>query len=148
MESTWESRDLPVLDAVVRYFEEEYDGEYPTTQLFADRLGMDLQQVARAVSALSPTYLVIAPSMGGPGSLSIDGVTDEARRAVGQWPSPEVFVQRFTEALLELADREPDPVKKSRIRQIAEAVGRDFRSVVIEAAGSFLGAAGQGAAGM
>ena len=43
MESTWESRDLPVLEATVRYFEEEFDGVYPSVQTFADRLGMDIQ---------------------------------------------------------------------------------------------------------
>jgi hypothetical protein len=65
VESTWESRDLPVLEAIVRFFEEELDGVYPSAQTFADRLGMDPQQVAKAVTALAPTYLVIAPSMGG-----------------------------------------------------------------------------------
>jgi len=129
MESTWESRDLPVLDAVVRYFEEEFDREYPRAQTFADRLGMDLQQVARAVMALAPTYLVVAPSLGGPESLGIDGVTDEARRAVGQWPTPEAVVKRIAHALLEAADREPDERKRSRLRAAGEALlefGKDM----------------------
>jgi hypothetical protein len=71
VESTWESRDLPVLDATVRYFEEEFDGVYPSAQTFADRLGMDPEQVAKAVTALAPTNLVLAPSLGGPESVSM-----------------------------------------------------------------------------
>ena len=139
MESTWESRDLPVLDAVVRFLEEEFDGEYPRAQMFADRLGMDLQQVARAVMALAPTYLVVAPSLGGPESLGIDGVTDEARRKVGQWPTAEAFVDRLADALLKAAAQEHDPVRRNRLRSTAEALGGAVREVAIQAAGSFLG---------
>jgi hypothetical protein len=122
VESTWESRDLPVLNAIVRYFEEEFDGVYPSAQTFADRLGMDPQQVAKAVTALAPTYLVIAPSLGGPESLSIDDVTDAARRAVGQWPSPDSVVERIARALLDAADREPDEQKRSRLRTLGEGL--------------------------
>jgi hypothetical protein len=131
MESTWESRDLPVLDAVVRFFEKEYDGVLPSAQTFAGRLGMDPVQVAKAVGALSPTYLAISPSMGGPESLSIEGVTDEARRKVGQWPTPENLVDRLAQGLLDAADQEPDEQKKSRLRSIAEGLRGFARDVTV-----------------
>jgi hypothetical protein len=50
MESTWESRDLPVLDAVVRYFDEHDGAEIPDVATFGKLTGMDPTQVARAVS--------------------------------------------------------------------------------------------------
>jgi hypothetical protein len=122
MEDTWYARDLPVLDAIVRFYEEEYVGQIPSVQTFADRLGMDPQQVAKAVMDLAPTYLVVGPSMGGPESVGIDGVTDEARRAVGQWPSPESVVEQIARAFLAAADREPDEQKRSRLRALGEGL--------------------------
>jgi hypothetical protein len=56
----------------------------------------------------------------GPSGCSIAGVTDEARRAVGQWPSAEVWVDRLVEALREAAEREPDPERRGRLRAMAE----------------------------
>jgi len=41
MESTWESRDLPVLDAVVRYFDEHDGAEIPDVATFGKLTGMD-----------------------------------------------------------------------------------------------------------
>jgi hypothetical protein len=131
MEDTWMSRDLPVLDAVVRFYEEESSGPIPTAKTIADRLGMDPQEVGRAVMALAPTYLVVGPSMGGPESLGIDGVTDEARRAVGQWPSAEGIVDRLVQGLLDAAEAEPDEQKRSRLRAVAEGMGGFARDVAV-----------------
>jgi hypothetical protein len=131
VESTWEPRDLPVLDEVVRFYEEESHGQIPSAQTIADRLGMDPQQVAKAVRALAPTYLVVSPSMGGPESLGIDGVTDEARRAAGQWPTAEGIVDRLVQGLLDAADQEPDEQKRSRLRAVAEGLGGFVRDVAV-----------------
>lgn len=131
MEDTWTTRELPVLDAVVRYFDGEFDGVIPSAQTFADRLGMDPEQVARAVMALAPTYLVLARTMGGPESLGIQGVTDEARRAVGQWPTAEGIVDRLAQGLLDAAEHEPDEQKRSRLRSIAEGLRGFARDVAV-----------------
>ena len=112
MESTWEQRDLPVLDAIVRYFDEEDSAVIPDVATFAEITRMDPGQVGRAVRALM-------------------GVTDEARQAVGQWPSPEVWVDRLVQALREAAEREPDPEKKGRLRAMAEGLGGFARDVAV-----------------
>jgi hypothetical protein len=87
VESTWESRDLPVLEAFVRRFEERggaagaIDG-----QQLADQLGMPPEQVTLAVEALRPSYVdtqVLSHPDGD--AYILRGVTAEARRAVGQW---------------------------------------------------------------
>jgi hypothetical protein len=39
MESTWERRDLPVLDAVVRYFDEHDGAEIPDVATFGSSPG-------------------------------------------------------------------------------------------------------------
>ncbi len=81
--------------------------------------------------ALAPTYLVVGPSMGGPESLGIDGVTDEARRAVGQWPTAERIVDRLVQGLLDAADQEPDEQKRSRLRAVAEGLRGFARDVAV-----------------
>ncbi len=83
MESTWEPRDLPVLDAIVQHFD-EYGPDVATVKQFAEATGLEVREIYRAVMALSPTYLELSMSMGGEAETAIEGVTDEARRAVGQ----------------------------------------------------------------
>jgi hypothetical protein len=59
------------------------------------------------------------------------GITDEARQAVGQWPSPQVWVDRLVQALHEAAEREPDPERKGRLRAMAEGLGGFARDVAV-----------------
>jgi hypothetical protein len=107
MESTWERRDLPVLEAVARLFDERPEVVSVTIKGIADLLGMEPVEVYQAAKALSPTYLTLKEVMAPPEHHQIRGVTDSARRAVGQWPSPDVWADRITQALLDAAEREP-----------------------------------------
>jgi hypothetical protein len=134
MESTWETRDLPVLDAVVRYFDEHDGPEIPDVGTFAKLTGMEPDQVARAVRALSPRFLRIQMTMGGIMHAAIMGVTDDARLAVGQWPTPESVADRIVAALLEAADREPDERKRTKLRAAAETLGSFGRDLLINVA--------------
>jgi hypothetical protein len=131
MESTWEPRDLPVLDAIVRYFDEEDSAVIPDVGTFAEITGMDPGQVGRAVRALSPRFVKTLGGLQGLTEVPIMGVTDEARQVVGQWPSPEVWVERLVQALREAAEREPDPEKKGRLRAMAEGLGGFARDVAV-----------------
>jgi hypothetical protein len=131
MESTWELRDLPVLDAVVRYFDEHDGAEIPDVETFAKLTGMDPTQVARAVRVLSPRFIKTQASLGGLMDVAVMGVTDEARQAVGQWPSPEVLVERLVQALREAAEHEPDPERKGHLRALAEGLGGFARDVAV-----------------
>jgi hypothetical protein len=132
MESTWEPRDLPVLDAVVRYFDEHPQGVMLSCKEVADLAGRDPTDVYRALKILQPTYLRLAEGLGhGPTSSSVRGVTDEARRAVGQWPSAEMWVDRLVAALREAAEREPDPERRGRLRAMAEGLGGFARDVAV-----------------
>src|SRR5687768_4558085 len=131
MESTWEQRDLPVLDAVVRYYDEHDGPEIPDVETFAKLTRMDPGQVGRAVRALSPRFIKTGPALGGLTEVPIMGVTDEARQAVGQWPSAEVWVDRLVQALREAAEREPDPERRGRLRAMAEGLGGFARDVAV-----------------
>jgi hypothetical protein len=131
MESTWETRDQLVLDAIVRYFDEHDGPEIPDVETFAKLTGMDPGQVARAVRALSPRFIKTQATLGGLMAVAIIGITDEARQAVGQWPSPEVWLDRLVQALREAAEREPDPERRGRLRAIAEGLGGFARDVAV-----------------
>jgi hypothetical protein len=131
MESTWERRDLPVLDAIVRYFDEHDGPEIPDAGTFAKLTGVDAGQVGRAVRALGPRFVKTGPGLGGLTELPIMGVTDEARQAVEQWPSPEIWVERLVQALREAAEREPDPERRGRLRTMAEGLGGFARDVAV-----------------
>jgi hypothetical protein len=134
MESTWEQRDLPVLDAIVRYFDEEDSAVIPDVATFAEITGKDPSQVGRAVRALSPRFIKTGPGLGGLTEVPIMGVTDEARQVVGQWPTPEAVADRIVIALLDAAERESDERKRSKLRVAAETLGSFGRDLLINVA--------------
>jgi hypothetical protein len=117
----------------VRYFEESDDPYLPgipTEETFAEVTGRDVREVRKAVQNLRESYLMVQD--GGMGdSMMILGVTDEARRAVGQWPSPEGIVDRLVQGLLDAAAREPDERKRSRLRAVAEVLGGFARDLAV-----------------
>jgi hypothetical protein len=119
MESTWESRDLPVLEAVVRYIEERTRS--PEVFDVAQISGWDINDVLRALNVLDPTYVALR-RVGPPEHWTVVRVTDEGRRAVGQWPSPESVVEQIARAFLKAADQEPDEQKRSRLRTLGEGL--------------------------
>jgi hypothetical protein len=83
VESTWEVRDLPVLDAVMRYYEAQPGQPGPRVADIAEAMGRDPTDVYRALKAMDPTYVRLqgGPGRGVSGSM-VRGITDEARRAV------------------------------------------------------------------
>lgn len=87
MESTSEPRDLPVLDAVVRYFDEHPQGQgvMLTCRQVASLAGLDSTDVYRALKRLEPTYVRLVEGLTREASgCSVAGVTDAARHAVRQ----------------------------------------------------------------
>jgi hypothetical protein len=134
MESTWTTRDQPVLDAIVRYFDEHDGPEIPDVETFAKLTRMGPGQVARAVRALSPRFIKTQATYGGPMNVAIVGITDEAREKVGQWPTPESVADRIVAALLEAAEQEPDERKRTKLRAAAETLGSFGRDLLINVA--------------
>lgn len=132
MEDTWVSRDLPVLDAVVRLLEDQ-----PAVRIRAiiDATGFDEKTIGQALLALEGTYVTgLANHWGHPGVFMVSGVTAAARQAVGQWPTPESLVDQLAAAFGDAAEAEPDAEKKSRLRQVAgflTSAGRDVATEVV-----------------
>jgi hypothetical protein len=126
MESTWESRDLPVLEAIVRLSDE---GNYPVeAQELTKRTGFDYETVQQALWALAyeqPPFFdpIDTSSFGGRDMAGVREVSGHARRTVSAWPTPEVLADRIITALNEAANNEPDEAKKGMLRRGAETVG-------------------------
>jgi hypothetical protein len=133
MEDTWVSRDLPVLDAVVRLLD---GGNFAVRVVdIAGATGLDPRTVDRALDALDGPYVgkyTKYMSGGNPDSWHVTEVTAAARRAAGQWPTPESLAGSLAIAFSEAADEELDPESKSRLRQIASYLADTGKDVAAE----------------
>jgi hypothetical protein len=88
VQRTWETRDLPVLRAIVKLLEEPGSFEVSVSQI-SDETGIDKMDVDRAIDALKGEYITEYQqflSGGDPSNWAVRGVTPKARRTVGQWP--------------------------------------------------------------
>jgi hypothetical protein len=61
----------------------------------------------------------------------VSRVTAEARRVVGQWPTPESLSDQLVAALREASDRTTDAEQKSKLRAAAETLGGFGRDVLV-----------------
>src|SRR5436309_804596 len=98
VDDTWNTRDLPVLTAVVDEFDHMDDDEVLVGADIADATGLPVQDVGRSLRALDGEYLVLRKEeLFGPGSWEIEKVTGNARRAVGKWPPSDNLITRLVE---------------------------------------------------
>lgn len=131
MEDTWFSRDLPVLDAAVR-LKEESPGRLPMSEDIAGATGLPVSAVRLALGALSGEY--VDTESGVAEDFMVMGVTPAARRAVGQWPTPENVADRLVATLEQAADEATDEERQGRLRRAADSLkglGRDVLPEVI-----------------
>lgn len=135
MEDTWFSRELPVLEALVSIFEAGFK-QYPNAQHVAEAAGLDKDTAHRSLKALDGEYIVYNLTGGGGGF--VKSISSAARRAVGQWPTPESFVDRLAEALADEAEKTSDAEKKSMLRKAAGAFGGGARDLIVDVAGAAL----------
>ena len=135
MDSTWESRDLPVLAAIVALYDES--GAAVRAEQIVEATGLTEVDVQRALFALAdeqPLFFstIDGSSLAGRAVLAVTQPTGQARRAVGAWPTAETLADRIVAALNAAADDEPDPVKKGKLRSAAAAGGGVARDVFVE----------------
>jgi hypothetical protein len=126
---------LPVLRAIVEFFDDpdQYQLRIPELTRLCGLPEQDVQRALRALDGASPPYLGATTT---PAQLTypiiITGVTERARRAVGQWPTAELLVDQISQGIAQAADRETDPQKKHRLREAAVVVGETARDVAAE----------------
>lgn len=140
MEDTWFERDLPVLDAAVRIYDETGRSMIRATEL--ERVtGFDHDTVQRALRALNTDeYFEKATGAFGGQVLGVATPTGAARRAVGAWPSGDLLTERLIAALESAADDTSRPEEeRGRFRQAATWIKGFGYQVAVGALG---GAAG------
>lgn len=131
MDDTWWSRDLPILDAAVRLFQQQ---DFVEVGELARETGFEPDDVARALLDMRYVYVSEVQGMGDKDRWTITGVTPDARRAVGQWPTAENVVARLAEAFSAAAEQEPDEERRSKLRGLASFLGdtgKDFAAEVV-----------------
>jgi hypothetical protein len=130
MESTWETRDLPVLESIVYGYDET--GVSPTPTEIAETCGLNSDEVQRALRALQHTEPSFVTKMAetSAGIVLVGAPTGHARRVVGSWPTPDALADRIIAALAEAAEAESDPDTKGRLKRAADAVGGVGKSVL------------------
>lgn len=131
MEDTWWSRDLPVLDATVHLLQQE---DFVYVEDIARETGFEVKDVARALRDMQGVFVGQIQGMGDMERWCITEVTPDARRAVGQWPTPENVVARLAEAFNAAAEHEPDADRQGRLRAVGSFLadtGKDFAAEVV-----------------
>lgn len=135
MTDTWESRDLPVLRATVQLHEER--GHPIRAREIERATGLDRETVQRALRALrrEPYFEKATDSFGGE-IIFVGEPTGEALRVAGQWPSPELRLQRLIEAFEAVAADESRPEEeRSRAKQVGLWLTGMFQQIAIGALG-------------
>lgn len=134
---TWHSRDLPVLREVVR----QYDATMRAVRVEdiekATRLSED--DVQRAGIALSAAGLVDIKGAMQKKVLLFGGVTAEARRAAGAWPSAESIADRLLIELRDIAEYGSSEVEKTKARKALDGLGGFSRDVLVGVIGAAAG---------
>jgi hypothetical protein len=132
VQPTWFERDLPVLAGAVTLLNELGGPGVVNVSSIAERIGRDPQEVYSSLLALRDGYvtmtLMMAPD---PGIHLVTGVTAEARRVVGQWPTPEGIADQLLAALKAASDRTTDLEQQSKLRAAAETLGGFGRDVMV-----------------
>ncbi|MFF4548611.1 hypothetical protein ACFY1J_30995 [Streptomyces sp. NPDC001406] len=135
MDSTWADRDLPVLDAIVKYLDDAAGAKVPELRDIVELTNLEVVEVRKAALALQSDGLIdLRMYAGGPETWDVRGVSGEARRLVGQWPTAEQFVDQVVRGLQAAADEEPDPERRGRLRELAGSAGGMARDVFVDVA--------------
>lgn len=133
MPDLWTTRDLPVLDSIVRALAEDpFRGVTP--EHVSAATGLSQGEVASALTNLAsarPPFFDGISIEEVPFPITITSVSERALRTTGTWPEPEQLVMRLISALEEAASQEPDPDKRSRLDQAAKTLGGIALQVVI-----------------
>jgi hypothetical protein len=136
LDDAWFTRDLPVLRAVARLVDEPKHGGAPYLGQVVPASGLpkpDVQAAARALA--SAGYVEVLTTYSGE-IVRFTGISPEARRLAGLWPTPQGEWDRLLEQLTARAENAPTEVERARWRAFADsaaAVGPDDGALLMSA---------------
>ncbi len=133
---TWFRRDLPVLRAVARLVDGPEHGGNPYLGQVVPASGLPKPDVLAAARALAGAgYVEVLTTYSGE-IVRFTGISPEARRLAGLWPTPQSEWERLVEQLTARAANAPTDVERARWRAFADAaaaVGPDDGALLMSA---------------
>ena len=122
MEQTqWERLDLPVLRAIAA---DTADQRGTSLHDLASITGFGIDEVARSLENLTDAHYIEAQFLRGADEIvAVHDVRlrERGMRATGVWPPDEAY-QTFLDVIERMAEAEPNPERKSKLRKVGEAV--------------------------
>ena len=132
----WFTRDLPVLRAIARLVDEPEHGGNPYLGQVVRASGLPKPEVQAAARALAEAgYVQVLTTYSGE-IVRFTGISAEARRLAGLWPTPQGEWERLLEQLTARAENAPTEVERGRWRAFADAaaaVGPDDGALLMAA---------------
>jgi len=136
LDDVWFRRDLPVLRAVARLVDEPKHGGAPYLGQVVPASGLPKPEVQAAARALaSAGYVEVLTTYSGE-IVRFTGISPEARRLAGLWPTPQSEWDRLLEQLTARAENAPTEAERARWRAFVEAataVGPDDGALLMSA---------------
>jgi DNA-binding MarR family transcriptional regulator len=132
----WFVRDLPVLRAIARLVDEPRHGGAPYLGQVVPASGLPKPEVVAAARALVSAGYVEALTNYAGEIVRFTGISPEARRLAGLWPTPQGEWDRLLEQLATRAEQAPTEVERRRWRamaEAAEAIGPDDGALLMSA---------------
>ena len=116
----WFTRDLPVLRAIARLVDGPEYGGNPYLGQVVPASGLPKAEVTAAARALVSAGYVEALTTYAGEIVRFTGISAEARRLAGLWPTPQGEWDRLLEQLTARAENAPTEVERVRWRALAE----------------------------
>jgi hypothetical protein len=133
----WFTRDLPVLRAIVRLVDEGHHGGSPyLLGQVVPASGLPKADVVNAARALVSAGYAEALTNHAGDIVRFTGVSPEARRLAGLWPTPQGEWERLLEQLAARAANAPTEGERERWRSFetaARAVGEQNGALLMQA---------------
>jgi DNA-binding MarR family transcriptional regulator len=119
----WFTRDLPVLRAIARLVDAPAHGGAPYLGQVVPASGLAKGDVVAAARALVAAGYVEALTNYAGEIVRFTGISAEARRLAGLWPTPQGEWERLLEQLAARAQNAPTEVERARWQALADAAG-------------------------
>ena len=136
LDDAWFTRDLPVLRAIARLVDGPEHGGAPYLGQVVPASGLPKPDVTAAARALVSAGYVEALTNYSGEIVRFTGISAEARRLAGLWPTPQGEWTRLVEQLATRAENAPTDVERQRWRAMADAaaaLGEDDGALLMAA---------------
>lgn len=133
---TWASREMPILEAIFEA-EESGDSEDWTVSSVAEATEFSKEKATLGVRALAEAGFIWGHDSSTTAGWDLFGIRlmERGRRAVGQWPTDDVY-DTLLRTLRAQIDEESDPARKTRLTKLLDvvtSVGQDVAGSVLSA---------------